>query len=652
MYNSGEYTHAKIALPKPQVHANHPFKHTKNHERLLEYLRARLLVGKDARDQEIARLAQIDKDVAGWMRLSDEDKERKAEHEQNGSNKVTQISLPLNYVHLDDMMTYFASTFAPNRGMFYQAGKPDEQKASSQIVTLMNNHAIYAGYYREVLLGVFSLLKYNVGGFKVAWSKEEGPKLSKENDKDKVEIQLRWQGNKLEALDNYNLLYDRQVHPTRLHIDGEFAALVKMRSHYWLQAKAAAGAYYNCESILRDGVEGGGDSGSCTFYRSPPREAKMDINDSRSGTDWVSVLSENSYYTNKQGFELTEIYIRLNPTEFGLIQGNQAEQAARSRYEVWRFTVLNNMSIIEATHMNNVHGYLPIFMGVLNDDLLATSQKSIAEILQPLQSFASFLLNTHVAATRKNIWGLTVYDPSMVDMSSIEDGEVAARVPMNPGAQGRDVRTGIWQPTGGVLDTQQTMRDLDSVMGIIGQFFPTQALPSQIANMDRAVTSQVAAVQHGANRRQQKAARLLDESVFRNVRFAMYYNIIQYQPDESEVTDLYTGRAVKVDLAQLRNTDLPFIIGQGLKAIDRQSVADKLQQIIFALIQAPKAAEGIDLLGIIDYWTSMIDVDIDMNQFKVQAPPEGQEGAPQVDAGGNPIQPATNPAAVSAPIYG
>jgi hypothetical protein len=72
----------------------------------------------------------------------------------------------------------------------------------------------------------------------------------------------------------------------------------------------------------------------------------------------------------------------------------------------------------------------------------------------------------------------------------------------------------------------------------------------------------------------------------------MYYNILQYQPDSSEVTDFYTGKPVKIDLASLRNTDLPFIIGQGLKAIDRQAAAQMLQQVIFALIQAPQAAQG------------------------------------------------------------
>jgi hypothetical protein len=257
------------------------------------------------------------------------------------------------------------------------------------------------------------------------------------------------------------------------------------------------------------------------------------------------------------------------------------------------------------------------------------------------------------------VWGLTVYDSSVVDLKQIPAGEVNAKVPMKPAGHGKDIRNAI-HTFNANLDTKQTMGDLESVMGIINQFFPTQSLPSQIASIDRAVDSQVAAVQQGANRRQQKAAKLLDDTVFRNVRFALYYNIIQYQPDEQDVTDFFTGKSVKINLQALRNTNLPFIIGQGLKALDRQAAASALQQIIFALIQAPQAAQEIDLLGLIDYWTSMIDIDMDMKKFYRQQVQQAVEGAaPESAAAADPaaaaatgIQPATNPASVTAPIYG
>jgi hypothetical protein len=649
-------THCKVPLQKPTVHAKHPFVNADNHAKLLAYIKERLILGKLNRDNKIPRLVQIDKNVAGWMKMSQEDKERLRDKAKDGSPQATLMNLPLSFVHIDDMMTYFAQTFSPNRGMFYHTGKPDEVQEAGQIVTLMNNHAIYAGYFREVLLGIYAMLKYNEGGFGVAWNREQGPKLIRDatTQTDTLDMQLRWQGNRLAAIDNYNHLCDPSVHPTKLHCDGEFTAQAKLRSFYWLQNKANQGVYFNCEEAL-NGFNG---LNQTVYYRSPPKEAmftQATANASDPGY-WVNVLSGVEGYAAASGFELVEIHIRLNPTEFGLIQGNKAAQDAHNRYEIWRFTVLNDTWIIDATYMNNIHGYLPAFMGLINDDLMESAQKSVAEILQPLQDFASFLLNVHVAATRSSIWGLTAYDPSVINLKSIPKGEVNATIPMNPTGYGKDINKSIWKDRG-TLETKQTLQDLDAVMKIIDQFFPTQSLPSQIANIDRAVTSQVAAVQQGANRRQQKAARLLDDTVFRNVRFAMYYNILQYQPDSSEVTDFYTGKPVKIDLASLRNTDLPFIIGQGLKAIDRQAAAQMLQQVIFALIQAPQAAQDIDLLGLIDYWTSMIDIDVDMKQFEKQLAPTNPDGTPaepgaEAAPTGNAIQPATNPQNVTAPIYG
>lgn len=642
-------THATVPLAESTVHSKHPFKNKQNHDKLLEYLQSRLRAGAKVRDQEIPRMVRVDKNFAGWMKLDDQDKKRQKKKDETGDPQAIKMNLPLGFVHIDDMMTYFAQTFAPNRGMFYHTGSPDEVAEAGQIVTLMNNHAIYSGYYRQVLRGILSLLKYNKGGYSVNWARESGPKIVREegSNVDTVISQIRWQGNKMEALDMYNFLYDPLVSLTDLHKDGEFAATVRVKSHYWLQNKASTGTYFNCKEAL----ERNHQTATLTYYKSPPSEAQLTSSDSGGGTDWVSVLAGIDEYAVTAGYELAEIYIRLNPTEFGLIEPKLAKD--RNRYEIWRFTVLNNEWIIDATQMNNIHGWLPFMLGFLNDDIMESAQRSVSEIIQPLQDFASFLMNIHVMGSRSAVWGVEFYDPTIIPYDQVPAGEVSARIPIKSTGYGKNVSEAIWQHNAS-LETKQTLQDLSALMDIVNQFFPTQALPSQIASIDRAVTDQVAAVQQGANRRQQKAARLLDDGLFRNVRFVMYYNIIQYQPDAQEVTDYYTGKPVKIDLASLRNTDLPFIIGQGLKSLDRAAAAQAMQNVIFALIQSPQASQGIDILALIDYWTSMLDIDIDMKQFRIQQAPAqpGAEGGAVAGAGGNPIQPATNPEAVTAPIYG
>src|SRR3546814_21056409 len=70
------------------------------------------------------------------------------------------------------MMTYLAQTFAPNRGMFYQIAKPENVDVASQLVSLMNYHAVYSGYYRQLLMAMNSILKYNYGGLSLEWVEE------------------------------------------------------------------------------------------------------------------------------------------------------------------------------------------------------------------------------------------------------------------------------------------------------------------------------------------------------------------------------------------------------------------------------------------------------------------------------------------------
>lgn len=645
--------HATFTLPKADVHASHPFRNDKNHNKLLEYLKSRLALDDTNRSSRVAKYSQIDRDVAAWIKLDDEDQKRKAKHERDGSPQPTAISLPLTWVHIDDMMTYYAQTFAPNRGMFYHTADPENTDIAQQLVALMNNHAIYGSYYRHLLRTIYAILKYNCGGVITNWSNDYGPKLEVDAaGNPTVGVEKIFSGNKMTAIDMYNIFYDPSVESTNLHKDGEWFALAEMKSHYWLKNKCLEEVYFNCESLLEEGAQ----NFSCQYYKDPPVEAN--IADSYSRTEgggsfnWFSYLQGGDSVLINNAFELVTMYIRINPNDFGLIQGTAEQKRARNRYEIWRFTIVNGENIVQAQHMPNLHNYLPAFFGVLNDDFMRDSAKSSAEILNPLQQFSSFLLNTHVKGSRKNLYGKTFYDPSRIDMKAVPAGEVAADIPIKPQGFGQDIRTMIFHDNN-IVDTKQTLQDLQGMIGLIDQFFPTQSLPSQIAGIDRAIDSQVAAVQQGSNRRQHKGARLIDDTMMRPMRFSLYYNIVQFQEDGADIPDYFTGKSTKVDLASLRQGSIIELIGQGLKAIDRQQVAGLLQQIIFALIQAPQAAQGIDILQLMDFWTSMLDIDTNMKQFAI--PPAQQAvppGGAAVGPDGNPIQPATNPGAVTAPIYG
>src|SRR3546814_2681914 len=90
-------THANFRLPKPtEFPARHPFRNEKNHQKLLEYLQQRLMLGKNARDERLPRIGRIDRDVAGWIIRTDETEvERERKKTQTGQPVAMDQNLPL-----------------------------------------------------------------------------------------------------------------------------------------------------------------------------------------------------------------------------------------------------------------------------------------------------------------------------------------------------------------------------------------------------------------------------------------------------------------------------------------------------------------------------------------------------------------------------
>src|SRR3546814_13726691 len=79
-------------------------------------------------------------------------------------------------------------------------------------------------------------------------------------------------------------------------------------------------------------------------------------------------------------------------------------------------------------------------------------------------------------------------------------------------------------------------------------------------------------------------------------------------------------------------------------AIDRQYVMQLVQQIVIALTQNPRADEQVDILGLLDYWVAMMDVELLLKQY-TKTPEQIQQEAQAAEGGvvsGTGDEPATN----------
>src|SRR3546814_10517658 len=69
------------------------------------------------------------------------------------------------------------------------------------------------------------------------------------------------------------------------------------------------------------------------YYINPPYEARL-VNESRrrGGEDWLSILG-NAFTMEEGDYELVDITIRINPNDFGLIEGDARSEEHTSELQ-------------------------------------------------------------------------------------------------------------------------------------------------------------------------------------------------------------------------------------------------------------------------------------------------------------------------------
>lgn len=594
------------------------------HDELLSYLLHRLNSDTN-RDIRAKRFGNIDHLISTHQKLSKDDSVRREKENTTGRSQATAMNMPMIHTHVDDMVSFFAEIYSPAAGAFFvQPQNQAVDEAMRGVLDLMNEDAAVSEYYTQITAGLRALIKYNVGGFHREWNTED-----LENDSENTKEGMNW----VHSLDMYNVMWDQSVSdPKNIRREGEWWAEASVVNRMHLVRRAQAGIYAGVECVLDAESADHKGTGKATFYRHPPTQANVQDEDSTTGVSGVDWTQFNRQFTSegtelKDGYEIVNMYCWLNPADFDLTYDDKLY--TEDGYFLWRFKILNGKQIIFAEPVNKESDsptdqgktVIPVYMGYLNRDDMKAANRSIAELLAPFQRFTSFLMNAHVAGVRNSIWGIKTFDPQMFDMSALDSSEGTVAY-LESKAPGRDVRTGL-QELKGTFDGTNTLSQVTGVMQIAQQFFPAQALPGQVAGIDRAVTNQVTAVMQGVSRRLHMLVKTCDESIFNAMRFDMYRSMIESEKVKADgITDRQARKA----------------LGSGLAMMHRELAEQAIRQIFMAMLQNPTIVEQYDLDGIYRFWASMQAFPLDLNQFKLQkqptapAPTAQTEPAPPADS--------------------
>jgi hypothetical protein len=578
------------------------------YQSLLRHCTARLDIAKAARDRHIEIFKHIDREYYSWLKRDADDKKRQRDNSRGIGVKPVDQKLSLLFSQIDEAATYLLSVLAPDEALYSAMASKAKQPIAKAFSALMNQHAQTFGHFRQYALFLIQAMKYNFGAFGVNWMERWGNTLvnSGQTGTPEIKYQVVAAGNEIVTFDPYNLLIDPSIDAVNLPEKGEYFGFTDVTTEFRLMKASADEGLFNVEEY----VSGGTAHSLRPYYQDKPY-VRNDVTDSTDmRTDWFSLLAfKPESKESAVGFETTTAFFWLIPSKFGLSRS--------TKYEIWRIMLGADRTILQVKHMDNAHGMLPCNVAVPYEDNFGWQTKGGAERLIPHQQFASFVMNSHQRAVRKRLYGLTFYDAQRMPAMAQDDVDLmGGKIPFNSNGQDVDVNKLVRQFSDGP-DTTGTLQNVALIGELMQDIMPTK-MQQQVAGLDRATQYQAAAVVQSASRRNLKLAKIIDSQAMQRGRTMQMLNIQQKQ--ESMEILVEGGEPVQINPKDFRDTKLEFEISDGLKGIDRLALIMNIKEVLNSILQSQQASQQIDVVAVINYWTSLLGDNTDFAQFKIISP--------------------------------
>ena len=579
-----------------------------DYDTLKHYLTTRIQYSYYKTQWRASRMDEIDKQLLGFIDLKGKDKARAESNQQGKSAKVTDVNLALGQAQIDTAVTALLDMLVPTDKMYEPFGQATEQSAAIAVTKELNRSADKFGHINQYYKVFSDALRYDLGGVEVAWTNQTGSMLGSDPVTGQAVVQpntVVFSGNKLKALDIRNTFYDLTVEPEDVSLNGSYAGYVEVIGISQLNEMIDRGevsAQYVDDSWtpVNDLIE----------YNYKPVFTNSATKPKDTQTKQLDNLFGVTMSPDKAIFMIT-MYVKLRAKRFKL---DESEGIT-----IWRFRLIGSR-IVSAEPMNNAHGRLPIILTSATNDSLGQNMLSYSETLIPMQNFASFLINAKQRGYRKQLYGVTFYDKNKIDLrqalNSTRDNDFEnLYVPVDV-SDGQAVGS-LVQQFNDAPDTASTLADLGSVVELMQTLLPTDSRQS-LANLSRVSQWQAQRTVRETDKRTIKIGRLLNSSLIAPIIYQSVYNILQYKNSVTLLAD--DGTTQEVAIGELRGIDLELKITSALRGIDKDMAADRLRDVINSLIQVPNISADINIVGLVRYWSTLMGLDIDLAQFKVESP--------------------------------
>jgi hypothetical protein len=552
------------------------------------------------------QMRKIDMAYIREVDQTDEHQKSKVANKYGNTNKFQNITMPVVLPAVEAAVTYQTSVFLTGSPIFGVVGNPEMEDAAMQMEALMEDHQRKGGWIRHLQMFFRDGFKYNFSAVEVSWVDQVVAALDTDptfaGGKQGKPREVIWSGNQIKRIDPYNCIFDFRVPVTEVSEKGEFAGYTELLSRMALKmfiAQLPNKLVDNISKAFASGLGGGGvNTSSVSSYYIPPinTEALVNLN-IRQGTDWMAWASASQISSKidyKNVYEVTTLYGRIIPSDFGM------RVPAPNTPQVWKFVIVNHQVIIYAERQTNAHNRIPMLFGSPLEDGLSFQTKSLAQNVVGIQEVSSAMMNSVIAARRRAISDRGLYDPSRVGEAQINSDNPSAKIPVRPAAYGKPLSEAYYaipfrdDQSGTIMQEMGSVIKLSDV--ITGQ---NPARQGQFVKGNKTQT-EYSDVMNNSNGRDQGVSVLLEDQIFTPMKEILKLNILQYQGPSSIYYNSKQTQ-VTIDPVKLRQSVISFKISDGLSPAAKLISADSFQTALQVIGSSPQIGAGYNISPMFSY---------------------------------------------------
>lgn len=525
---------------------------------------------------------------------------------QGDKNRFRNIVMPIISPQVEGSVVYQTSVFLTGTPLFGVSASPEYEDEALQLETIIDEQSNKGGWVREIGMFFRDGAKYNISALECTWDKivTWAPDTligGKNNSQNK---QIIWEGNCIHRWDMYNTFFDTRVAPSEMHKKGEFIGRTELMSRIRLKQFIAELPLVQGANIQKafesnsSAINIANTTSGIMNYYIPDINPGAILNSTLiSGTNWlawVELTKEDNGIRYNNMYEVTTVYIRILPSDFGL------NVPKSNTPQIWKFIWVNHQVLLYAELQTNAHNMFPVIMGQPIEDGLNYQTKSLAQNVSPIQDIVTALSNSDIAARRRALSDRTLYDPSRVEEKHINNPNPSAKIPIRPSAYGKPLQEAVF-PFPFRDDQsqfiQQKIQSYSALANMISGQNP--ARQGQFVKGNK-TQSEFDTVMNNANGRDQITAINYEAQVFSPLKEIIKTNILQYQGGIS-LYNTQKGQQVNIDPVALRKAILNFKVSDGLTPTDKLMDSDTNMVALQMIGQSEQIGSAYNIAPLFSY---------------------------------------------------